>query len=466
VIAHKPFDLSRQESRMTHRGKCLFKLCSALLISSSSAVVAAPIWNAQYGDTQVGQYAGDIAISSGAPIIVGSFNGDINFGGGPLLSAGETDVYVAKFDGNGGHIWAKRFGDFEQQHGRSIAVGATGRIVVAGDFFGSIDFGGGMLMGQMGGPTVFLAKFDANGSHQWSKAFPGGQAFATALDKHENVLLGGQFSGTIDFGCGPLMSAGNQDIFLAKFSRSTGSCLWSKRFGDNMTQYAAAVAIDSQDNIILGGGFFSSVDFGSGVHVAGNGNESGYVAKFDTDGNLLWDIDSGAASGSMGVRDITVNNMDEILFTGSFSGQITFGGPVMAGAGGIDAYVAALDSQGQHLWSRRFGDAGHQEGRSIAVNELRRVFITGGCTSSMAPAALNCSVGFDDVYTIQLDEFGNYASGNTYGDQAYQSGAAVAVTGKSRFVLGDFRGTLNFGLGAMFAPGASNQDIFLVKFSP
>jgi hypothetical protein len=55
----------------------------------------------------------------------------------------------------------------------------------------------------------------------WSKRFgdTGYQnATATAVDGAGNVLLTGNFVGTVDFGGGPLSSAGGYDIFVAKLS--------------------------------------------------------------------------------------------------------------------------------------------------------------------------------------------------------------------------------------------------------
>lgn len=59
------------------------------------------------------------------------------------------------------------------------------------------------------------------GTPLWSKRF-GDSAFqagaSVAADKAGNVLLAGSFFGTVDFGNGPLVSAGESDIRVAKFS--------------------------------------------------------------------------------------------------------------------------------------------------------------------------------------------------------------------------------------------------------
>ena len=57
------------------------------------------------------------------------------------------------------HLWSKRFGDGDDQHARSVAVDASGNVIVTGYFYGTIDFGGGALT-SAGGGDIFVAKFD------------------------------------------------------------------------------------------------------------------------------------------------------------------------------------------------------------------------------------------------------------------------------------------------------------------
>lgn len=78
-------------------------------------------------------------------------------GGGPLMSAGSGDIFVAKFDAMGQHVFGLRFGDAMDQAGKGIAVDSTGHILVTGDFDGSVSFGGPALQG-MGSYDIFLAK--------------------------------------------------------------------------------------------------------------------------------------------------------------------------------------------------------------------------------------------------------------------------------------------------------------------
>jgi hypothetical protein len=51
-----------------------------------------------------------------------------------------------------------------------LAVDAEGNILAVGDLWGSIDFGGSRLAAK-GDRDIFLAKFDRSGTHIWSQCY-------------------------------------------------------------------------------------------------------------------------------------------------------------------------------------------------------------------------------------------------------------------------------------------------------
>src|SRR5690606_18993841 len=113
----------------------------------------------------------DVAFDANGNVFVsGWFGGSIDFGGGAHMSAGQADAFIAKLDGNGGHVWSKRYGDAASQFIRGLEVDAAGNVVVAGYTDGSIDFGGGALTSS-DGYDVFVARLDPAGNHLDSKIF-------------------------------------------------------------------------------------------------------------------------------------------------------------------------------------------------------------------------------------------------------------------------------------------------------
>src|SRR5207249_1363876 len=96
-----------------------------------------------------------------------------------------------------------------------------------------------------------------------------------ALDSQDNVIVTGGFHGVVDFGGTTLTSAGYYDMFVAKYS-SAGVLMWAKRFGGTWDDIGVAVAVDGSDNIFLAARFQSQpADFG-GVSLSALGTIGGF----------------------------------------------------------------------------------------------------------------------------------------------------------------------------------------------
>ena len=114
----------------------------------------------------------NIALDSNGNIYSsGYFSGTVDFdpslGLAELTSAGGTDIFIAKFDSSGNHLWAKRFGGTESDRGMNIAIDSNGNVFTSGYFSNIVDFDSGTGSSNFtsnGGYDVFILKLDANGN--------------------------------------------------------------------------------------------------------------------------------------------------------------------------------------------------------------------------------------------------------------------------------------------------------------
>ncbi|MBI4699924.1 MAG: hypothetical protein HY744_01955 [Deltaproteobacteria bacterium] len=233
------------------------------------------LWSKPFGDAAGQAGFGVVSAADGAVLLAGYFMGAVDFGGGSLTSAGLWDMFVTKLDKDGKHLWSKRFGDASYDYGYGITAAADGGVLLSGSFQGTVDFGGGPLTSADAG--IFVARFDSDGTHLWSKRFGTGVGRAIASSANGTVLLTGYFTGSADFGGGTLTSAGSYDIFVAKFDKD-GNHLWSKRIGDPSDQHGYAIAVDASGAVLLTGAFKGSADFGGGP-LTSAGDWDIFVAK-------------------------------------------------------------------------------------------------------------------------------------------------------------------------------------------
>jgi hypothetical protein len=195
--------------------------------------------------------------SKGNVYIAGQFSGTIDLGGGPLISAGGKDIFVAKFDADGQHVWSQHFGTAAgSEYVDAFAVSGAGRLAFAANGGTPIDFGGGPVPAD---PThEAIALFDANGKALWSGAVGAESAVGVrsmAFDVAQNLLVAGTFIGTGDFGKGAISSNGGQDAFLFEKSGLDFATIWSVGLGGNDTDFATSVSVDPAGNIMLAGRF-------------------------------------------------------------------------------------------------------------------------------------------------------------------------------------------------------------------
>lgn len=283
--------------------------------------------------------------TSGNVIVVGYFStstGGVDFGGGALNSAGSTDAFIAKYSPSGTHLWSKRLGGALLDGATSVAVTSTGDVVVAGYFQDTVDFGGGALV-SAGGTDMFVAKYaGSNGAHVWSKRFGSATtdvAYQVRVDSLDDVIVTGSFTGTVDFGGGVLVSAGGNDMALVKLAGSNGAHTWSKRFGSTSDDQAFGLTVDGTNNVALIGYFTGIVDFGGG-NLIGAGGTDIVVAKYSPTGAHLASHRYGTAQTQVGVGIASIGNMYAI--TGYFQNILDLGQGAFTSAGGMDLYIGTV----------------------------------------------------------------------------------------------------------------------------
>jgi hypothetical protein len=438
--------------------------CLLLATPAAQALAPAPLWNQRFGSTSADIGYSAAVDASGNVFVTGNFQGTVNFGGGDLVSAGGTDIFVAKYDAAGVHQWSQRFGSTGSESGSSVAVAAFGAVVVTGQFEGTVDFGGIFNMVSAGGTDIFVAKYDAAGVRQWSLRFGSTSndfGNSVAVDALGSVRVTGSFSGTVNFNGGNLVSAGGSDIFVAKYNTG-GSHQWSQRFGSTGGDFGFSVAVDASENVFVTGTFQGTVNFGGGNLVSAGVGDI-FVAKYNVGGTHQWSQRFGSASTDFG-NSVAVDASGHAFVTGYFNETVDFGGGDRVSAGGADIFVAKYDAGGVHQWSQRFGSASTDFGNSVAVDASGNVFVTGFFNNTVDFGGGNlASAGVADIVVAKYDAGGTPQWSQRFGSTGDDRGYSVAMDASGDvLVTGYFSGTVNFGGGSLVSAGSS--DIFVAKY--
>jgi hypothetical protein len=446
-------------------------MAAAALIAGweTPAVAQVHSWSQRFGGT--GQdVARAVAVDgSGNIVIVGTCTSVTDFGGGNIFTtANSGDIFVAKFDANGLHQWSHGFpGSGQTDDGFGVAVDGSGNVVVTGSFTGTVDFGGVPLT-SAGGTDIVVAKYSAAGAHQWSKRFGNSTnnevGYAVAMDGSGNVVVTGHFAGTVDFGGGPLTASGtNVDIYVAKFD-ANGAHQWSQRFGNTQADVGYGIDVDGSGNVVVTGSFQGTVDFGGGG-LTSLGSLEIFLAKYDANGAHQWSKRLGSTGGEIG-RAVVADGSGNIVVTGSFSQTVNFGGVPIISAGGSDVFLAKYDASGVHQWSRGFGGPTNDDSYGVAADAAGDVALTGYFrdTADFGGGGL-ISAGENDIVVARYSAGGVHQWSQRFGDTGFDIGHGVAMNGPGDVaVTGDFKGTVDFG-GGPFEGAFGSNDIFLAKYA-
>ncbi len=157
---------------------------------------------------------------SGRCCITGYFKGNINFGNFVLISEGEYDIFVAKYDSHGNVLWAKRSGGSNYDVAHCITTDLIGNCFVSGSFKGTSNFGNHFLNCHGEYPDIFVVKYDTTGQVIWAKR-AGGTSYDNCnsidTDGMGNYTIAGFFEDASNFDTFTLNSSGSRDIFVANF---------------------------------------------------------------------------------------------------------------------------------------------------------------------------------------------------------------------------------------------------------
>ena len=430
------------------------------------------VFSGSYGASS-SQFGRDAVFdSSGNVLFFGYFFDSINLGGmTTFTSAGFRDMFLARYDMAGANISSQQWGAAASEYGWEIAIDAADNIYLAGRFRGTFAFDALSTPHISQGETdIFVAMLDPMGNHVWSDSFGGvgfDELWSLDVSSSGNVVIGGYFRNTVDFGDGmPVTSAGLADGFVASYD-SMGNQIWYGTYGDAEDQRVYGTAFDSVGNIIVTGRHYGSIDFGGGPLVAGGTERDLFLVKLDPMGIEIWAQDFGGNNEAQLGWDVAIGLNDEIAIGGYNRGTIDFGGGVIGSNDGKDAVVAMFDAMGGHLWSVGFGGPGDQEPNAIHIDSKGHLIIVGDAEGDIDfGGGLLASAGQQDAFIAKFDRAGTHLWSRLWGGGSDDIAWGVSSDPVTREIVAVGYHASTIDLGGGAMSAGGGFDAFMVKLSP
>ena len=270
-------------------------------------------------------------------------SGNVYVTGQSTGSGTGLDYATVKYSSSGVQQWIARYGGSNSDFALSVAVDASGNSYVTGNSFGSGT-----------GPDYATVKYNSSGVEQWVVRYDGNsseQANKVIVDASGNAYVTGYSYG----------SGGSSDDYITIKYNSGGVQQWLARYNGGSYDYAQAIALDGQNNVIVAG--YSYV---SGTY------DDYTTVKYGANGNQLW-VARYAGTYADFAHAIAVDASGNVYVTG-----------VSYNAGIDNDYVTVkYTSTGTQQWLSRYaGPAGGVDvATGIAVNGAA-VYVTGYSTGS------------------------------------------------------------------------------------
>ncbi len=328
----------------------------------------------------------DIVVQKGALFLTGSFGSALKFSNqqglteATLLSAGFSDVFVAKYDAFGALKWARRAGGTGDDYGNGIDATNAEDVYLTGSFTGKMHFtipGINLTfsLSSSGSSDAFLLRYNAVGTFMLARKMGGtGFDFGTAV-AHDWINGDVYVTGGYAPATHPMMS----DVLVARYNAS-GTLLHQKTYGAGANLDTGNDIVVNQDGAFVTGYFGGTINF-DGKILTSKGGADAFVLRYPRAAtqNVDWAKQFGGShwdeGHSLGYR------VGKLYVGGSFRGTATFGATTLSTQGGTsdgDLFLAGLYTDGSPQWAHRMGSAGLDYGRGgMALPDDQTIFFTG-----------------------------------------------------------------------------------------
>lgn len=256
----------------------------------------------------------------------------------------QYDQVIIKLNTSAGIVWKYTYGVNTTDIGYSVAVAASGNVVLAGS-----------TVSASSGTDTTLILLDSTGSSVYQRVLPSAaadpdSAYSVKTDSSSNVYITGLYT---------LSSVKSVSVY--KFN-TIGDVVFRKKLTGGAASEGRGICVDSSNNSYICG----NTTVGSVTNLL--------VVKLNTTGNILWQKTLGSTGGGTG-RGAVLDSSGNIYVCG-------WDGTTQA------AIVAKYNSSGTLLWQRQISGAANSGYTSIAIDSNNNIYLTGYAVSAAGINAL------------------------------------------------------------------------------
>ncbi|MEP2668704.1 MAG: gliding motility-associated C-terminal domain-containing protein [Cyclobacteriaceae bacterium] len=408
---------------------------------------------------------------NGSVYMLADMSGSVQIEGQELNSY--SNIVLARFSAEGILIWAKLLCEspgYPINRAIDIKIDSKGDLVIVGASYNVTSF-----LGAPSGVGPFIAKMDADANLKWINyenslslldSDPGRRGNRIVIDKHDNIIWFNDQIYTQNF-------SEHGGLALTKYAPD-GNKIWNKIITGNPTfnhQIITGIVIDSDENIIVCGNFFTTIKIGP-ISFYNNQNSNTnkiqmFLAKFTSAGDYLWAIQSNNGASNVS----TANGLDN-------AGNVYLMGRLNSGAKLISTsntythdavaagFISKFSPSGALVWVRPITNGTAMDLIQDSNNQL---YVTGQYYNDLQYMSYRKFGTYSQAFILKINDSGDLKGATAadgliipdyrYGTESVGSQSLLDTDGNI-YTLGSFRGGLVF---RCTSATTNNYSFFLVK---
>lgn len=309
-------------------------------------------------------------------------------------------------------LWAQAYGGVEDEYCPSfLHIPGEGFLLAGGtESYGSVD------------PSFWIIRTNESGDSLWSRVYEGYESASRWVCTERTSDGCFLIAGSANFN-----EESSEDFWLIKVNEN-GDSLWSRTYGGNAVDWCNSI-IETSDGCYILAGETRSLE---------NWYYDFWMIKTSADGDSLWSRTYGG---------IGTEQYPSVIETSD--GGFALGGLTTSyGTGGYDFWLVKTDADGDSLWTRTYGGAGHEYCFSIKQTSDEGYILVGNTNSSGAT--------YRDGWVVRTDADGEIIWSRMFDKGYYDYFKAVQQTADGGFIVA----------GHFIGPGNVDQDGWLVRLNP
>lgn len=282
---------------------------------------------------------------------------------------------------------------------------------------------------------------------------------SVAIDREDNVIIGGKI--------------GNH-VFISKYDPS-GNLIWTRESSGASVSQVSAIKTDAENNIIVAGAYYNSTIVFDTVSLPNQGSWDMFLLKYDINGNLRWAQRAGM-EGHDNCWSIAIDSKQDIVLTGGFqSAAIMYDNDTLTNAGSgnyaFDAFIVKYDLNGNEIWATSFGSDEEEQIQSVDVDKDDNIYLTGEFWSDSIQISTTTLINggsASDVFLAKYNSSGTpvwvNSAGGKYGDHVQ----GITIDRSNDIVITGYFGSdiIHFnGDSLINAVDWGGYDLFLAKYN-